>query len=108
MTFAVLQINTRQVNKEGKLETVGKVRGRKHAIKDLVAKMTENADLDTWKYVFISHGDCLEDANAVKALILETYPKAEVLISDVGPVIGAHTGPGVIALCYLGKTIKGE
>lgn len=96
------------VNKEGKLETIGKVRGRKHAIKELVAKMKENADVDAWKYVFISHGDCLEDVNAVKALIVEAYPNAEVLISDVGPVIGAHTGPGVIALCYLGKTIKGE
>ena len=64
--------------------------------------MTSNADVDTWKYVFISHGDCLEDAEAVKRMIEDVYPQAEVIISDVGAVIGAHTGPGVIALCYLG------
>ncbi len=97
-----------QVTVEGKLDTVGKVRGRKHAMKELVSKMKENADVDTWNYVFISHGDCLNDAKAVKQMIEETYPQAKVILSDVGPVIGAHTGPGVIALCYLGKTLKGE
>ena len=91
-----------QVTAEGKLDTVGKVRGRKHAMKELVSKMTSNADIDTWKYVFISHGDCLEDAEAVKQMVEKAYPQAKVLLSDVGPVIGAHTGPGVIALCYLG------
>ena len=41
-------------------------------------------------------------------MVEKEFPQAEVILSDVGPVIGAHTGPGVIALCYLGKTIKGE
>ena len=95
------------VSAEGKLETIGKIRGRKTAMKELVAKMETNADVDTWNYVFISHGDCEEDANRVKEMVEEAYPQAKVIISDVGPVIGAHTGPGVIALCYLGKTEKG-
>lgn len=95
------------VTEEGKLETIGKVRGRKAAMKELVSKMQSTADMDTWNYVFISHGDCLEDAERVKAMIEEAYPQSKVLISDVGPVIGAHTGPGVIALCYMGKTVKG-
>ena len=105
---SILQIKPRiVVTAEGKLETIGKVRGRKHAIKDLVTAMKETADIDSWNHVFISHGDCLEDVMAVKEMIEAEFPKAKVTISDVGPVIGAHTGPGVIALCFLGKTIKG-
>ena len=63
--------------------------------------------IDTWNYVFISHGDCLEDAQNVKAMVEDVYPQVKVILRDVGPVIGVHTGPGVIALCYLGKTQKG-
>ena len=96
------------VTEEGKLDTIGKVRGRKHAVRELVTKMKASADLDTWNYVFISHGDCLEEAEHVKMQVEEIYPQAKVMISYVGPVIGAHTGPGVIALCYLGKTVKGK
>lgn len=92
---------------EGKLETIGKVRGRKHALKELVSKMTANADLDNWNYVFISHGDCEEDASYVKSLVEEAYPQAKVTLTYVGPVIGAHTGPGVVALFYLGNETKG-
>lgn len=97
-----------EVSAEGKLDTTGKIRGRKSAMKELVSKMKATADLDTWNQVFISHGDCLEDAEHVKNMVLEAFPNAQVNISYVGPVIGAHTGPGVIALCYLGKNIKGS
>ena len=95
------------VNAEGKLDTIGKVRGRKSAMKELITKMKANADMEAWNYVFISHGDCEEEAARVKEMVEESYPLAKVILSDVGPVIGAHTGPGVIALCYLGKTKKG-
>ena len=95
------------VTEEGKLDTIDKIRGRKHAMKELVSKMIANADMDTWNYVFISHGDCEEDAERVKAMVEEAFPQAKVVISYVGAVIGAHTGPGVIALCYLGNTVKG-
>lgn len=96
-----------EVTEEGKLDTVGKIRGRKHAMRELVSKMKEHADLDTWNYVFLSHGDCLEDAEHVKEMVEEAFPQAKVEISFVGPVVGAHTGPGVIALCYLGDVVKG-
>ena len=95
------------VTSEGKLETVGKARGRKNAMRTLVSNMKETADIDSWNHVFISHGDCLDDVLAVKTMVEEEFPKAKVTISDVGPVIGAHTGPGVIALCFLGKVTKG-
>ena len=95
------------VTAEGKLENVAKARGRKNAMRTLVSNMKQTADIDAWNYVFISHGDCEEDVLAVKEMVEAEFPKAKVVISDVGPVIGAHTGPGVIALCFLGKTIKG-
>jgi len=41
-------------------------------------------------------------------MIHADYPQVKVVISDIGPVIGAHTGPGALALCFLGKTIKGQ
>lgn len=96
------------VTAEGKLDTIGKIRGRKSAMKELITKMKSNADINKWNYVFISHGDCMEDATHVKEMVEEAYPQAKVIISDVGPVIGAHTGPGVIALCYLGNVEKGQ
>lgn len=95
-----------KVDAEGKLQTLGTVRGRKAAMKELVTKMKANADLDTWNHVFISHGDCQEDVEHVKAMIEEAFPNAVVHLSYVGAVIGAHTGPGVIALCYLGNEAK--
>lgn len=95
------------VSKEGKLETTGKIRGRKAAIKELFSKMKSNAVIDKWNYVFISHGDCLDDATMLKEMIEKEYPGVEVTLCDVGPVIGAHTGPGVVALFYLGNNIKG-
>lgn len=95
------------VTAEGKLDTVGKVRGRKSAMKELVNKMKANSDVDTWNYVFIGHGDCMEDAVKVKDMVEDAYPQAKVIISDVGPVIGAHTGPGVLVIGYLGNVTKG-
>ena len=97
-----------EVSIDGKLNTCGTIRGRKAAMKALVSKMKENADIETWKHVFISHGDCQEDAEQVKAMVEEAFPNAQVHLSYVGAVIGAHTGPGVIALCYLGKTQKNK
>ena len=95
------------VTDEGKLENVAKARGRKKAMKELMDYMKNTADIEAWNYVFISHGDCLEDAAAVKEAVEAEYPNAKVIISDVGPVIGAHTGPGVIALCHMGRCTKG-
>lgn len=95
------------ITEEGKLENVAKARGRKKAMKELVEYMKATADLDAWNYVFISHGDCLDDVVAVKEMIETEWSNAKVMISDVGPVIGAHTGPGVIALCHMGRCTKG-
>lgn len=91
------------VDDEGRLNTVGKVRGRKAAIKELFAKIKATETLDELPYVFISHSDCFEDANSLATMVKNEYENVKVVINDIGPVIGAHTGPGTIALCYLGN-----
>lgn len=96
------------VDKEGHLQSVDKVRGRKASLAELFARMKATEDLANLEYVFLSHSDCIEDAQILVDMIEKEYPSIKVVVSDIGPVIGAHTGPGALALCYLGKTIKGE
>lgn len=94
------------VDPEGKLISISKVRGRKQSIQALVNKMEENIG----KYraekqpIFISHGDCIEDANYLAELVKERFGYDEFLINDVGPTIGAHSGPGTLALFFMGET----
>lgn len=95
------------MDKEGHLANDGKVRGRKTSIHELFVRMKANESLEEVDYVFISHSDCLKDAQSLEAMIKEEFSSAKVIIGDIGPVIGAHTGPGAMALCYLGKTVKG-
>ena len=87
----------------GHLIPVIKVRGRKNSINMLADKYTELAANKEEGSVFISHGDCLDDAKAL-ADILKTRHGIEVeIITDVGPVIGAHSGPGTLALFFVGN-----
>ena len=65
--------------------------------------MAETAVDPQDQVVFISHGDCLDDAKTVEKLVKQRFKTKKVIISYVGPVIGAHSGPGTLALFYLGK-----
>ncbi len=88
------------MDEEGRLVNTAKVRGRKTAMEYLVKKLEETGtDLDT---VFIAHGDCPEDAAALEAQV-KTLGVKNVMTGYVGPVIGAHTGPGVLVLLFLGS-----
>ena len=95
------------VDVNGKLNSVAKVRGRKSSITELVNRMKATVDIERFPYVSVFHGDCPEEADALEAMVKEAFPQLEVLRGDVGPVIGAHTGPGVLVLCYVGKVVKG-
>lgn len=90
------------VDNEGHLINVAKCRGRHASLKMLVDRMAERVDGPV-ETVFISHGDCLEDAKAVGEMVKERFGVPEVRYNHVGPVIGAHTGPGVVALFYVGR-----
>lgn len=92
------------VDNEGKLTAIGKVRGRKKALQELVKLMDEKigsfgAGCDT---IFISHGDCEQDAQYVAAKVKEKYNIKNIIINQVGATIGAHSGPGTMALFFVG------
>lgn len=93
------------VDDEGHLIALSKVRGRKKSISKLVDMMEER--LGDWKdkndIIFISHGDCIKDANRLKELVEERTGIQAYLIDYVGPTIGAHSGPGTLALFFMGE-----
>ena len=90
------------VDDEGHLINVSKARGRKASIQALAAKMGETGIPGANDTVFICHGDCQEDAEYLAQLVKEKYGVKDVFISYVGAVIGSHSGPGTLALFYLG------
>ena len=81
---------------------VSTVRGRKASIAELFKHMQEDAIEPDGQLIYICHGDCYEDAVLLSDMIKEAYPACRVMIDYVGPVIGAHSGPGTLALFYLG------
>lgn len=91
------------VDDNGKLVPVGKARGRRQSLELLVKKMEESCINPTEQMVFISHGDCIEDAQYVENLVRDRLHVKDVIINYVDPVIGAHSGPGTIALFFLGS-----
>ena len=91
------------VDDEGHLIKVSTVRGRKNSLKALADKIAQTAIDPQNQTIFIGHGDCLEDAQYLAQLIKEGCGYKDVIIDYVGPVIGAHSGPGTIALFYIGR-----
>ena len=89
---------------EGRLINVGKVRGRDASLKELVTHMKETMTEDPADAtVFISHGDCEEDAKKTADYVKEMTGADVQIINCLGSVIGAHAGPGTIALFFLGS-----
>jgi DegV family protein with EDD domain len=89
------------VDDEGRLINVGKERGRKASINQLMKKMEELGSDLSEQDIFISHGDCIEDAEKLANMIKTKYSPKSVVINYVGPVIGAHSGPGTLALFFV-------
>lgn len=92
------------VDDEGHLVAVGKVRGRKKSLVSLVDMMEKKIGSyrDKNECFFISHGDALEDAQLVRELVKERFGIEACMINEIGPTIGAHSGPGTIALFFMG------
>lgn len=92
------------VDNDGHLINIGKSRGRKKALLDLVNMMEERVGSyrDKNDIFFISHGDCIEDAEFVRDEVKKRFGIEKCIINNVGPTIGAHSGPGTIALFFLG------
>lgn len=90
------------VDDQGRLIPMEKCRGRKASLLALVDHMEKTAENPGEQTVFISHGDCLEDAELVAEEIRRRFGTRDIRINYVGPVIGSHTGAGVVALFFLG------
>ncbi len=87
---------------EGKLINMEKARGRKASIENLVKKFKELGEGYDNHTVFVCHGDCLDEAQKLKQLLLDAGVK-EVFVGNLGAVIGSHAGPGTLSVFFMGK-----
>lgn len=91
------------VDNEGRLIPVTKVKGRKKSIKALAEELNKRIVNPEEQVIFISHGDCYEDAKLLEKLILEKHKVKDIIINPIGPAVGSHSGPGTVALFFLGE-----
>ena len=91
------------VDNEGKLISMSKVRGRKAALSALADKYGELAKSEHSDTVFISNADCMDDVKELESMLKSRYNVNVKLVADIGTVIGAHSGPGTIALFFVAK-----
>lgn len=91
------------VDNDGKLIKTGTIRGRRASIQAIAKKYMELAKTPGEGTVFISHADCISDAQLLSDMIKEMSGIGAEIITDVGTVIGAHSGPGTLALFFVGK-----
>jgi len=91
------------VDNEGHLIAMEKVRGRRTSLKLMAQKYAETAETPDAGVVYISHGDCIDDALTLAGMLKEAHGVDVSLITEIGSVIGAHSGPGTLALFYIAK-----
>ncbi|NPV89678.1 MAG: DegV family protein [Firmicutes bacterium] len=91
------------VDKDGHLILRGKVRGRRKSLVELAEHMEKFCVRPEKQTIFIGHGDCIDDTGILASIIKQRFALKDVAISYVGPIIGAHTGPEVMVLCFFGS-----
>lgn len=96
------------MDNDGLLKSYSKAIGRRAAIEALANKYGELAEDKTENTVFISHADAHSDAKLLERMLAEKYGATVKMITDVGCVVGGHSGPGTLALFFIGKQRKGE
>jgi DegV family protein with EDD domain len=92
------------VDEEGRLVPMIKVQGRKRSLRALCEKVREFAVEPEKQTIFISHGDCLEEAEWLASIVREELHVKDIMIGMVGPVIGSHSGPGTMAIFFMGNS----
>ncbi|MBE5961639.1 MAG: DegV family protein [Lachnospiraceae bacterium] len=92
-----------KVDENGKLVVTDKVRGKKKIEASFLDKFEQKFLPEESDTIFVSHADCFEDAKRMQQLIQERYPNHQVVITEIGPVIGAHTGQGTLLLLFFGQ-----
>ena len=96
------------VNNEGRLIKIYSIRGRSSSIKELASKVVNGLSVVPSREadIFIVHGDCLEDALILKELIIKSIKPKNIYVNTICPVIGSHSGPGTLAVFFVGKNRK--
>ena len=92
-----------KIDEQGKLTTIAKKHGNKAAVHALFEDFVANMDEALTQTVYICDADCKELAQALSLEVKEKYPQITIKHSTLCPIIGAHTGPGMLAICHLGK-----
>lgn len=90
------------VDENGKLVAMAKPRGQKKALQGLLASMEKGWLPEISRRIIIGHGDSPEVAEALRDMVAARFPEAEIYIAPIGPIIGAHAGPGVLAFFFWG------
>lgn len=91
------------VDNEGRLIPITKVKGRKKSLRMLADNFKKMAVHPENQTVFISHCDCIEDAEHLKKLIQDENTVGDIKITYIGPIIGSHSGPGTVAVFFFGN-----
>ena len=91
------------VDDQGRLILMEKVRGRLASLKKMAEHMKETIIRPQEQTIFISHGDCYDDAKKLAEIIKDTVKVKDIMINPIGPVIGTHSGPGTVALFFIGS-----
>ncbi len=91
------------LNKEGKIIAVEKIKGTKKVFKFFLETIQEKAENTEEQTLYVLHANAIEDAQKLAELIKENVQFKDIIIKDVGPVIGCHAGPGTLAVIFMGK-----
>ena len=103
MMGTLLQIKPMlHVSMEGKLDVAEKPRGAKRALAAQLARMKKGWTPEEGKLIVVGHGDCIDRAQELAEQVKTLYPDTEIYIAPIGPIIGSHTGPGMLALIFWG------
>ena len=93
---------------KGALQVIGKERGRRKSLNKIVDTAVKQSKGWENDIIMITHGDCEEDARYVEELVREKMGIDQILVNNIGTVIGSHTGPGVVAVFCMGSTYSGD
>lgn len=92
-----------KLNHEGKIVAADKVKGTKKVLRFFLSVIEENVEDPSGQTAYVMHANCLDAAQRLKELIAENVDFKEIMIQDIGPVIGCHTGPGALAVIFMGR-----
>lgn len=91
------------VDDQGRLVPVTKVKGRKKSLSAMASRLDAMIVNPEQQVIAISHGDCIEDVEYLKGLLLKSHKFKDIIVNNVGTVVGSHSGPGTVALFFLGE-----